>query len=203
VRKTISQIIHLNIRKSALFCLTLLLFACNNQKTASTNENPRNSAKPLVAKSRAELPKMATFTHQNRKIRVRLAITDQEVIQGLSGVQNSQFDADEAMFFYFHATGIRGFWMPDTYFNLDIFFLDKDLKILDVHRNLQHHPGRQNYYQIPTSRKVTARHVLEMRADSPIAAQIKIGDKLTWSSVPSLEQIEPNIRRLKLRRDDP
>jgi uncharacterized membrane protein (UPF0127 family) len=84
--------------------------------------------------------------------------------------------------------------MPDTYFDLDIFFLDKDLKILEVQRNVPHYPGRQNPSKIPRTKKVLSAHVLEMKSDSPLAKELKPGQTLKWSAKLPLKTYEQVMR---------
>ena len=63
-------------------------------------------------------------------IRVKLALTEGEKTKGLSGDSENQFKKDEGLLFFYSKRGRRSFWMPDTYFPLDLFFLDKKLKLL-------------------------------------------------------------------------
>jgi hypothetical protein len=139
-----------------------------------------------------QIPESCTLEYQGTEIKTRLATTTAEQNQGLSGVKSHQFKQDEAMLFFYTSTGPRPFWMPDTYFDLDIFYLDKEFKVIDINRNVPHHPGREE--PIPRARNVYSKHVLEMRADSPIAKKIKVGSQLNWTSRPSPEQIELSIR---------
>ena len=73
--------------------------------------------------------------------------------------------------------------MPDTYFDLDILFLDKNLKIVELVLGLKHHPGRKG--EIPTTGKITSRYALELRADSTIGKKLVVGDQLKWILPPS------------------
>lgn len=102
--------------------------------------------------------------------------------QGLSGVLPEHFNDDEAMFFVYENEGMRRFWMPDTYFNLDIFFLDQLLRVIDIERNMPAHPGHQEPPKIARSRTIRAWHVLEVKSSSPMARKIKIGQQLEWKS---------------------
>lgn len=72
---------------------------------------------------------------------VRLAITRLEHSKGLSGIKPSDFSVNDSMLFVNDRMGERRFWMPDTYFNLDIIFLDSDLKIVGIEKNVPMHPG--------------------------------------------------------------
>lgn len=135
------------------------------------------------------------ITPQGGVLQTQLALSVEEQSKGLSGIQDDQFLADQAMFFYYLEDVIREFWMPDTYFNLDIFFLDSELRIIDVERNVQSHPGMKEPPRIPRTRPIRARHVLELKASSPHARQLKIGDQIKWPQSPSQTEIESKIRR--------
>jgi uncharacterized membrane protein (UPF0127 family) len=134
-------------------------------------------------------------TAQGHKLRTRLSVTPQQQSQGLSGISDQEFTSDEAMLFFNLTDDLRTFWMPDTYFNLDIFFLDKELRVIDIDRNVTHFKGREPFEKIPRAKPVVSRHVLELKANSEIAKKMKIGEKLIWSSNPSSQQIESKIRR--------
>ena len=86
------------------------------------------------------------------KLRVKVVFNNKDHTKGLSGTPSYQFAADQGMLFFYDKDSVRRFWMPDTYFDLDIFFLDKDLKVLAVDRNVAHHPGRQTPPEIAQSR---------------------------------------------------
>ena len=122
-------------------------------------------------------------------IQIRLAVSSEEKIQGLSGIPDDKFADDEGMLFVYEQDDYKLFWMPDTYFDLDIFFLDENMKVLDVERNVPHHPGREEPPAIARTRSIFSRHVLEMRADSELAKNIDVGDQLKWSENDLLEEL--------------
>ena len=127
-------------------------------------------------------------------INTRVAITEKEQAQGVSGIADSDFKENDGMLFFNMEESMKNFWMPDTYFNLAIIYLDKNLKVVDIEPDVQHHPGWGDTSKIPRAKPVYCRHVLELRADSSIAKKIKIGDKFTLQKY-SLEQIEQGIRQ--------
>lgn len=165
-----------NITKLQLIQVLLLLLSTF---VAACQSSPTNS-QCLFETIRAE------------KIKLRLALTSEEQMQGLSGVKPEQFSVDEGMLFRGDRDQIKTFWMPDTYFNQHIFFLDQNFKILDVARNVPHYVGRENDADIPRVKPVFARHVFEMRADSRIATQLQVGESLKWICPRPLEQILPS-----------
>ncbi|OFZ49010.1 MAG: hypothetical protein A2381_15495 [Bdellovibrionales bacterium RIFOXYB1_FULL_37_110] len=128
----------------------------------------------------------------DHKIQVQIAATEKDQKKGLSGVPSENFKADQGMLFCFAKEEIKVFWMPDTRFNLDIFFLGSDLTVLDIERNLPFYRGFANPQKIPRTRPIKAQHVLEMRADSPLAKKITKGMKLIWLHSKDLNQTISN-----------
>lgn len=128
-------------------------------------------------------------------VKTTLVYTPQDMERGLSGTKADEFEEDEGMLFFYLAEDEKNFWMPDTYFDLDLIYLDKDLKITDIIRKLPHYIGRNNPELIPRARPVYARHVFEMKASSPISAKLKIGDKLEWISSESLQETTERITK--------
>lgn len=164
----------------------LALFACIAPSNFANSEP--NKQKELYKSGEITLP-------SKEIIKVTLAISNNEQTRGLSGVASKNWKDDQAMLFFYANDDYRKFWMPNTYFNLDIFFLDRDLTVLAVDRNVQHYIGRKNPAKIPTTRSVFCRHVLEMKSTSPLSKKIVPGNKLKWTSPISLLQIELDIHR--------
>jgi uncharacterized membrane protein (UPF0127 family) len=134
-------------------------------------------------------------TPKGQSIRLSLAISDQDQKQGLSGVKPDQFQLDQGMLFFNLHDDNRSFWMPDTHFDLHIFFLDKSLRVVAMEENVPHHPHKDKLHLVYSTKPYLCRHVLEMKSSSPIAQSIKVGDQLKWEASLTLEQIESNIRR--------
>ncbi len=129
-----------------------------------------------------------------KTIKVTVSYTMAEQEQGLSGKKPEDFAADQGMLFFYGEDNEKYFWMPDTYFDLDLFYLDAKFKVIDIIRKLPHYIGRNNPDLIPKARGVWCRHVLEMKADSPLAAEIKTGDQLTWIHKFSPEEFEAKLK---------
>jgi uncharacterized protein len=145
------------------------------------------------------LKSVQLLTPKGEPILTTLAITEPDQVQGLSGVKPQDFEDNQGMLFFYLEEGDRAFWMPDTYFDLDLFYLDRDLKVIDIIRKLPHYIGRANPHLIPRARTVWARHVLEMKSTSPLAASMKIGDALSWKSSLTLQETEAEARKLTQR----
>ncbi len=166
------------MRKLLAFVLLFTLAACQSESRSGRTTR-----------------KIELVTPSGETIETTLALSPEEQERGLSGTRPGDFDDDEGVLFFYLDEDERHFWMPDTYFDLDLFYLDRDLKITDVVRRLPHYVGRVNPELIPRARGVWARHVLEMKSSSAIAQRLKTGDVLTWKADLSLKDTEAQIRR--------
>jgi uncharacterized membrane protein (UPF0127 family) len=118
-------------------------------------------------------------TPNGQKIELQVVRTLEDQTKGLSGVKS--IDSKEGLLFFYEDDGIKTFWMYNTFFNMDIFFLDKDFRITKISRNMKKSPSLAKKGVAATS-AVYCRHVLEMDSASDIAASLKVGDRLHWSN---------------------
>ena len=126
-------------------------------------------------------------------IPVSLALSKQEKGKGLSGIKADQFGEKEGLLFYYLESKGRTFWMPNTYFNLDIFFVDENWIVHDIVRDLTHHSGFSSLSTIPTTPRIEAHYVLEMKATSPVSQQIKKGDQLEFKTSLSPRELAEKV----------
>jgi len=191
MRSFISQGRRIDIIILALFIATLsLLASCQSDKPSM---GPRFHA--LLSQKAYQDIRLVEFQAAGaQKISVVLAITPEEMTQGLSNVRDNEMADDQGMLFFYLEDGARRFWMPDTYINLDIFFLSKDFVVLDVARDVPAHAGRNEPPAIAVTQTVNCRHVLELKSSSKLAKEIKQGDKLKWTSSPGPDETESKIR---------
>ena len=145
------------------------------------------------SESQNPLKSLELKTPAGDTIKTTLVYTPKDMEQGLSGVKAEDFSDNQGMLFFYLTDQEMHFWMPDTYFDLDLVFLSSDLRVLDIIRKLPHYIGRANPDLIPRARGVWSRYVLEMKASSPIAAKLKIGDQLTWGSSLGLNETAAKI----------
>jgi uncharacterized membrane protein (UPF0127 family) len=147
------------------------------------------------SESQKPLKGLSLKTPDGQVIVTTLVYTPKDMEQGLSGVKPEDFKDNQGMLFFYLSDDEKNFWMPDTYFDLDLIYLDQNLKVIDIIRKLPHYIGRANPQLIPRARSVWSRHVLEMKSTSPISGKIKIGDQLQWESQLDLEQTTEHIRK--------
>ncbi|MBT3586488.1 MAG: DUF192 domain-containing protein [Halobacteriovoraceae bacterium] len=161
------------------------LFACQPDALVEFKKNPTDAYSD-IRYGKIELP-------NGKKLAVKLAITGEEQNRGLSGVKADQFKNSQALLFFYSKKSAKRFWMPDTYFNLDIIFLDKHLKILAIEKNVPAHPGNSGVPKIAMTGTYFAQHVLEIKSSGGYGKGLKKGSILKWTSSPSLSEIESKI----------
>jgi uncharacterized membrane protein (UPF0127 family) len=158
-----------------LSTFSVLLMGCQTNDKAQKEKLPQAG---VVVRNFKEYPTMSLATSSGKLIKTYIAKSATEQTQGLSGVKEHEIANNEAMIFIYEQAGPRSFWMPNTYTDLDIFFLDSNFKVLHVQRKVPAHPGMQEPPAIARTPNVYATHVLELKASSPLSAEIKVGETL-------------------------
>ena len=130
-------------------------------------------------------------------VELKLELTRAQHTQGLSGLKTNEFKDSEGMLFVNPEEGPRRFWMPDTYFNLDIIFLDHNLKVVGIEKNVPAHPSKTEPPEIYKTNTYQAQFVLETKAGAKFGMKLKTGDQLKFTGSPSLSEIALRTRRLQ------
>ncbi len=136
----------------------------------------------------SHLEKATMASPSGVEIPIRIAVTEIDQQKGLSGIKAQDWPDSQGLLFAYPKIGLRRFWMPDTYFNLDIIFLDPDFSIVHIERNVPAHPGTDET-EVPIYRTsdIYAQHVLELKASENLTKDWQIGSRLQWKSSPALE----------------
>ncbi len=103
---------------------------------------------------------------------VEIANTPDERRQGLMGREN--LGEKQGMWFVFEEDTQDPFWMKDTPISLDIIFVDKDFKIVDIIANAT---PNSELLLVP---KQKYRYTLEVKAGTAAANKLAMGDKLEY-----------------------
>jgi hypothetical protein len=112
--------------------LSLLATAC----TADTSTAPAASSKPVAsAPALPEAPfpiyfESTTMTLKEKTFTIEVAKSDEQVERGL--MYRDSMPADHGMIFLMDKEAKISFWMKNTRIPLDIVFLDKNGKVLEV-----------------------------------------------------------------------
>ena len=106
------------------------------------------------------------------KINAEIADDSQEMAKGL--MFRKHLNEDSGMLFIFENEEHQTFWMKNTLIPLDIIFIDKNFKIVDIRYTI---PCEKDPCRLYKSTK-PAKYVLEMNGNFTSINNIKIGDSL-------------------------
>ena len=156
--------------------------------TSTTASSSTTSTKPAIVNEywTLDIEKVLT-TKTGEKIFIEIASTSEEQEQGLSGKRKlMEFVRDqkirtEGMLFVFSEPRVLNFWMKDMRFDLDIIWLDENLKIVHIAKNAQADSyNKQN----PASSTIfsngnnPAKYVLEINSGLSNELNLREGDTL-------------------------
>ncbi|MCA9381317.1 DUF192 domain-containing protein [Candidatus Dojkabacteria bacterium] len=103
------------------------------------------------------------------EISLEVAKSFEKRLRGL--MYRTEMDENTGMIFIFEDEDLRTFHMGNTYISLDMIFLDKDLKVVTIHKNTKVNQSTELY-----SSSQPAMYVIEMNAGWADNNAIKIGD---------------------------
>lgn len=113
------------------------------------------------------------------KIYTEYAISDEEKKNGLMG--RDKLRNNESMLFVYNKEGNYAFWMKNMLINLDILFINKDFKIIDIFKNVSPCLEKNDKYCDRYSSKEKAQYVLETKSNFTDKNNIKIGDTIKFN----------------------
>lgn len=111
----------------------------------------------------------------NRLIKINVEIADDELEQTEGLMFREKLKENEGMLFVFENEAMQIFWMKNTLISLDIIFIDKNFKIVNIENAV---PCKDEPCDLYKSSK-PAEYVLEVNGNFTIKNNIKIGDKMT------------------------
>lgn len=150
------------IRKLAL--ATSLLFVVS-AVAISLNVWERNAAKTLSTSNSGS----RTVQLRDKTIQVSIADTPEARAKGLGG--RISLAPDEGMLFVFGSDAKYPFWMKDMRFPIDILWLSRGGKVVDIRENI----SPEMYPEVFTPNAL-ARYVLELPAGFVRENNVNVGD---------------------------
>ena len=104
-------------------------------------------------------------------ISVEIASSSEDMMGGLSGRAN--LENGKGMLFVFNNTGSHGFWMKDMNFPLDIIYIDENLVVAGILKDVA-----TSTYPIIFGEEFVSKYVLEVPAGFSNENEIKVSDKV-------------------------
>lgn len=109
---------------------------------------------------------------KGQRFHVSLAQTPHEWARGL--MFRERLGESEGMLFIGDREKPQTFWMKNTPVSLDIIFISKDWRVVDIQENTK------PFSEEPLPSKKKAMHVLEIKAGRSKAIGLKEGDRVLW-----------------------
>jgi len=156
--------------------LALLLASC---APASDSADAPSPAPPTQRPAAASAKSPRAFLADGFALRLELAVTPEEVAQGL--MFRPSLDPDRGMLFLFEVERVPSFWMKNTMVPLDLLFLDGQGAIVDIVENAQPCAIDPCPQYVP-SRAVSA--VLEVAAGTAARHGLAAGGTIAFKRVP-------------------
>jgi len=125
--------------------------------------------------STQSVPDLGVLVIGDDEIRIEYARTKEERERGLSG--RAQLASGEGLLFVFPLEGMYGFWMPEMRFSIDIIWIDRKMRIVDIAQNVSPESYPTVYKPISP-----ARYVLEVSASTVQKRGWHIGDIVAFAT---------------------
>lgn len=150
-----------------------LLAACSPMAADAGQRAESTAASARHPISGLEVIPLAIVTAKGRHpFKVEVARTEQEQAKGL--MFRTAMGADEGMLFLRNPADVPSFWMHNTVIPLDIIFIGKDRKILNIAANAV------PYDETPLPARGVSVAVLELNGGRAAQLGIGPGDTVNW-----------------------
>lgn len=136
------------------------------------NQNQEEINAPQIESAMSLFP----IRINGKEISVEVASTDKKRMAGLS--KYSGIPENQGMLFVFDSIGIFSIWMKDMQFPIDIIWIDKDYKIVDLTENV----GPETYPKT-FQPKAPVRFALEVNVEFIKKNNIEIGDTVSLGNI--------------------
>ncbi|MDR3610346.1 MAG: DUF192 domain-containing protein [Ignavibacteriaceae bacterium] len=139
-----------------------------------TNKKIDSDSLDTAYKFKTEGELVFTDSIGRTKIKIEIEIANNGSSRQLGLMFRKHMDNSDGMLFIFTDEEMQSFWMHETYIPLDMIFVNKEKKIVTIHRNTQT-LSDQTY---PST--APAIYVIEVNARFCAANNINEGDRITF-----------------------
>lgn len=157
---------------STIFILIVGIFALwvysNDPKTDSENDGQAVEINGVQKNSN-----YSVIVAPQGSIIVDIADTPELRTRGLSG--RRALPTNQGLFFVFESSDYWGIWMKDMLFPIDVMWLDEQLRVVHIEKNIS-----PNSYPKTFSSRSPARYILEINAGVSDDLKINIGSELEF-----------------------
>lgn len=160
------------LNKSKVFTTVVIVIIAGFFIINNLIKNNNNEVHYYNFKKEGEL----TFTDSlgNPKIKIDLEVADNEYERQLGLMNRKSMEENQGMIFIFPFESYQSFWMRNTLIQLDMIFVNKENKIVTIHKNTRI-LSDQSY---PST--APAKYVVEVVGGFTVRHHIVNGDKIFW-----------------------
>lgn len=144
------------MKKILLFFLLFFLISCPKISNKNLNDVTIDNGKKII------------------KLNVEIADENQERQKGM--MFREKLDENSGMLFVFDEEGNRTFWMKNTMISLDMIFIDKNFRIIDIKNAVPCDAEPCVLYKS----SMPALYVLEVNSNFSAKNNVKVGDKIIF-----------------------
>ena len=108
-----------------------------------------------------------------QNIKVELALSREELMQGLSG--RLSLNADEGMLFIFPQPGNYTFWMKDMNFPIDMIWLSQNKKVIYIKKD-----ARPEFFPESYGPEANSKYILEVVSGFSERYNLQVGDRVEF-----------------------
>jgi len=155
----------MNKKRTLLISVTISVFLVGYMTFAFINAMNFQSNSIVVPQNKAVL------VTPKGNIELELAQTPEQQMYGL--MNRTSLELNKGMIFMFSNEEPRSFWMKDTLISLDMIFLNKDFKVVKIHKSTLPNQTEQTYYSEQSSQ-----YVIELNGGATNTFLIQEGDTL-------------------------
>lgn len=152
--------------------VVLLIFGKGYVSTGFINTGPSNP-QTVVRKD------VTTVKSKNLEINAKIANTASLRKKGLSKIDS--LPLNQGMLFVFDNDDRYAIWMKDMNFAIDIIWMDKNKKIVDIAQNVTPEPRKKNNQLTVHKPKSSALYILEINAGLSSLNGLQVGDEVEFS----------------------
>lgn len=158
-------------------CIALGLLILATTYTSCKNDRTPSQSKSLTKEIQFKNDGIITIYKQDtdavlKNFTIEVAEGDYETQTGL--MYRKSMDKDNGMLFLFDTPQVRAFYMKNTEIPLDIIYIDKNKKIVKIHKDAKP--------MDPTSlsSETPVQYVLELNGGVVASKGILVGDRVKW-----------------------
>ena len=161
------QILNTIIIFAIIIISIILICLCSPRNSSNQTQNSAQTSKPYLTQ---------IVTIKNKDFSVQIADTNVKKTLGLSN--KNKLKNNKGMLFTYDQPGLYSFWMKDMNFSIDIIWISKDKKIINISKDIS--PAT---YPKTFKPPRPAQYILEINAGLSDKYGFKIGNKVNFQDI--------------------